>query len=85
MGEDEVYMPPRYQGDHLLADEPRQGRLERAPEYPGGARRDRGKRRDHAAPADVEGVKEEIERYKKQKSDLAAAAETGADDEQRGG
>ena len=37
------------------------------------------------APADVEGVKEEIERYKKQKSDLAAAAETGADDEQRGG
>lgn len=33
------------------------------------------------APADVEGVQEEIERYKKQKSDLAAAAETGADDE----
>lgn len=38
------------------------------------------------APADVEGVKEKIEHYKaeKLKSDMAAAAETGDHDEQRG-
>lgn len=38
------------------------------------------------APADVEGVKEKIEYYKaeKLKSDMAAAAETGDHDEQRG-
>lgn len=38
------------------------------------------------APADVEGVKEKIEHYKaeKLKSDMAAAAETGDNDEQRG-
>ena len=38
------------------------------------------------APADVKGVKEKIEHYKaeKLKSDMAAAAETGDHDEQRG-
>ena len=42
-------------------------------------------REDWRERQNIQEEQEEIERYKKQKSDLAAAAETGADDEQRGG
>lgn len=83
-GEDEVYIPPDTKAiifwlTNRVKDDwkERQITQETEEQEEGGV--------IMLAPADVEGVRQEIENYKKQKSDLAAAAETGADDEQRGG